>query len=54
MVSVHLLLKTGLRVGSIVEQVKDGFTRSVITNDAQLDNLLRLQQEKRDFSISDA
>jgi len=39
-----------IRMGSIVEQVKDGFTRSVISNDAQLDNLLRLQQEKRDFS----
>mgnify|MGYP001818863162 FL=1 len=38
-----------IRLGSMVEQVKDGFTRSIINNDAQLDNLLRLQQEKRDF-----
>lgn len=38
-----------IRMGSIVEQVREGFTRSVINNDAQLDHLLRLQQEKRDF-----
>jgi peptidyl-prolyl cis-trans isomerase D len=38
-----------IRMGSMVEQVKQGFTRSIINNDAQLDNLLRLQQEKRDF-----
>lgn len=40
-----------IRVGTIVEQVKEGFTRSVITNDELLDGLLRLQQEKRDFAI---
>jgi len=39
-----------IRMGSIAEQVKEGFTRSVINNDAQLDHLLRLQQEKRDFA----
>src|SRR5210317_1648612 len=38
-----------IRLGSIVQQVKEGFTRSIINNDAQLENLLRLQQEKRDF-----
>ena len=40
-----------IRMGSMVEQVKQGFTRSIINNDAQLDNLLRLQQEKRDFKL---
>ena len=38
-----------IRMGSMVEQVREGFTRSIINNDAQLENLLRLQQEKRDF-----
>jgi len=38
-----------IRMGNIVGQIKEGFTRSVISNDAELDDLLRLQQEKRNF-----
>ncbi len=38
-----------IRMGNIVEQIREGFTRSVISNDAELDDLLRLQQEKRNF-----
>jgi len=38
-----------MRLGSMVSQIKDGFTRSVINAEEEVDNLLRLQQEKRDF-----
>jgi peptidyl-prolyl cis-trans isomerase D len=38
-----------IRMGNIVGQVMEGFTRSIISNDAELDDLLRLQQEKRNF-----
>ena len=36
-------------MGNIIGQIREGFTRSVINNDAELDDLLRLQQEKRNF-----
>jgi peptidyl-prolyl cis-trans isomerase D len=39
-----------IRMGNIFAQIKEGFSRSVISNDAQIDDLLRLQQEKRDFT----
>jgi peptidyl-prolyl cis-trans isomerase D len=39
-----------IRMGSIVGQIKEGFVRSVISNEAEVDELLRLQQEKRNFS----
>ncbi len=38
-----------IRMGNIIGQIREGFTRSVINNDAELDDLLRLQQEKRNF-----
>ena len=38
-----------MRLGSMVSQIKDGFTLSVINAEQEVDNLLRLQQEKRDF-----
>ncbi len=38
-----------IRASNIVLQIKDGFNNSVINNDEQINNLLRLQQEKRDF-----
>jgi peptidyl-prolyl cis-trans isomerase D len=38
-----------IRMGNIVGQIKEGFTRSVISSEAELDDLLRLQQEKRNF-----
>ena len=38
-----------IRMGSIVGQIREGFTQSIISNDEELDALLRLQQEKRNF-----
>ncbi|MCK5361177.1 MAG: SurA N-terminal domain-containing protein, partial [Gammaproteobacteria bacterium] len=38
-----------VRASNIVQQIKEGFNNSVISNDEQMDRLLRLQQEKRDF-----
>jgi peptidyl-prolyl cis-trans isomerase D len=38
-----------IRASNIVQQIKEGFNNSVINNDEQMNNLLRLQQEKRDF-----
>ncbi len=38
-----------IRLGNIISQIKDGFTRSVINSDTELNNLLRMQQEKRSF-----
>ena len=38
-----------IRMGNIVDQIREGFTNSVINNEEQMKNLLRLQQEKRDF-----
>jgi len=38
-----------IRMGKIVGQIKEGFTRSVISNESEVDDLLRLQQEKRSF-----
>jgi peptidyl-prolyl cis-trans isomerase D len=40
-----------IRLGNIVAQIEQGFTRSVIDNDAVMGNLLRLQEEKRDFAL---
>ncbi len=38
-----------IRLGNIVDQIRQGFSRSIITNDAEIDALLSLQQEKRSF-----
>jgi peptidyl-prolyl cis-trans isomerase D len=38
-----------VRASNIVQQIKEGFNNSVINNEQQLNKLLRLQQEKRDF-----
>jgi len=38
-----------IRASNIVLQIKEGFNNSVINNDEQMNKLLRLQQEKRDF-----
>ena len=40
-----------IRLGNIVAQIEQGFTRSVIDNDAVVEDLLRLQEEKRDFEL---
>jgi peptidyl-prolyl cis-trans isomerase D len=40
-----------IRLGNIVAQIEQGFTRSVIENDAVVEDLLRLQEEKRDFTL---
>ncbi len=40
-----------IRLGNVVAQIEQGFTRSVIDNDAVTENLLRLQEEKRDFAL---
>lgn len=38
-----------IRLGNIVDQIRQGFSRSIITNDAEVDALLSMQQEKRSF-----
>lgn len=40
-----------IRLGNIVAQIEQGFTRSVIDNDAMAEDLLRIQEEKRDFAL---
>lgn len=40
-----------VRMGSIIRQIRDGFSRSVISSDAEINNLLKLHQEKRDVTI---
>ena len=40
-----------IRLGNIVAQIEQGFTRSVIENDAVVEDLLHLQEEKRDFAL---
>jgi peptidyl-prolyl cis-trans isomerase D len=40
-----------IRNSNIVRQIKDGFSRSVISYNDEVDDLIRLYQEKRDFNV---
>lgn len=43
--------ENSLRNSNIVDQISSGFSQSVIVTDAELDDMVRLEQEKRDIAF---
>jgi peptidyl-prolyl cis-trans isomerase D len=43
--------ENSLRKSNIVDQISDGFSRSAFVTEAELDDMVRLEQEKRDAAI---